>query len=284
MACGLAAQSASAIAKKPAKEAILDKEIKLGEDEPGCKDSSLLPRMPACSIIQCDTKEQDSLDIQVAITADGAAQKENIDGASEVIYYLCPAKTAPSQITKLAESTLVKNGFKVVVSAKDDDDMPLVTVMKDLQWVQISTYMYNEYAAYIQTAIKALPENEATSEALADEMQKSGRVALDGIVFEANKADLPVGAERILEGIASFLVRHGEWKIRVEAHTDGSGDKQANLALSQQRAGAVATWLLDHGIDKARLSILGVGDGKPLADASTQEGKARNARIELVRF
>lgn len=271
LAAQTAATSPVASARRVAKE-IENKDIKLGEDEAGCKDSTLLPRVPGCSIIQCDAKEADTIEIQVGVSTDGAVQKEAMDGSSEVIYYLCPSKATLSNIAKTSDGALTKAGFKTVFSGKDDDDQPLVTALKDTQWVQISTYMYNEYSAYILSAINVPAESQATSEALADEMTKNGRVTLSGLNFSKETADMPADAEKILAEVAALLVRQPDWKIRVEAYSTEAADKQMNAILSQKRASAVASWLLDHGIDKSRVSINGLGD----ADASQ--------RIELVRF
>ena len=259
----------------PARRSLKDidtKEIKLGEDEPGCKDSAFLPRIAGCSIIQCDNKESDTLEIQVGVSTDGAVQKEGMDGDSEVIYYLCPSKVSLGNIIKNSDSALTKGGFKVVFNGKDDEEQPIVTALKDTQWVQVSTYMYNEYTAYILSAINVPPDSQSASEALAEEMTKNGRVTLAGLSFDKEKFDMPADADKLLAEVAALLVRQPNWKIRIEAHTAESSDKQANVMLSQKRASSVATWLLDHGIDKSRVSIQGLGD----AEASQ--------RVELVRF
>jgi outer membrane protein OmpA-like peptidoglycan-associated protein len=257
-----------------------DREIKLGEDEAGCKDSALLPRVPGCSIIQCDAREVDSVEMQVGVSTEGVVQIEGMDGPSEVIYYLCPAKVSLGQITKVSEAALVKSGFKTVYSGKDEDDQPLVTVLKDTQWLQISTYRYNDYSAYIQAAVKVTPESQASSEAMSEEMTKSGRVVLYGILFEQQKTVLPAEADKILAEVAAFLVRQPALKVRVEGHSADGADATENVSLSKQRASAVATWLLDHGIDKTRLTIDGVGDSKPDVGGD----KSKNLRIELVRL
>jgi outer membrane protein OmpA-like peptidoglycan-associated protein len=259
-----------------------DKEIKLGEDEPGCKDSTLIARIPGCSIIQCDTKEMDSIDIQVGASLDGVVQKENMDGASEVIYYLCPVKMTPANIAKTADAALVKSGYKVVFNGKDGDDQPIVTALKETQWIQISTYMYNEYGAYIQTAIKVPPEDQANAEAFSEEMNKNGRVVLEGVAFKGEALD--PASEKALTEIAGILVRQPDWRVRIEGHTDNTGNHAENQALSQKQASAVATWLLEHGIDKSRVSIQGLGDTKPVADNATEDGRNKNRRIELVKF
>ena len=269
--CLAAQTSASPAARRSPKE-LESKDIKLGEDEPGCKDSALLARIPGCSIIQCDIKESDTLEVQVGMSTDGAVQKESMDGASEVIYYLCPSKITLPHITKLSDTALAKTGYKIIFNGKDDDDQPRLTALKDTQWLQISTYMYNEYAAYVLSSVKVAPESQATSEALADDIVKNGRVTLQGFNFDKEKFDMPADADKVLAEVASLLVRQPSWKICVEAHSGDGHDRQANVALSQKRASAVATWLMDHGIDKSRVSIQGMGDPDP------------SPRIELVRF
>ena len=265
-------------AETPSAASVRDsKEIRLGEDEEGCKDSLLLPRIPGCSIIQCDRKESASFDIHIGASTEGEPQKEMMEGPAEVIYYLCPARITLPQIVKVSEAALTKGGYKTVYNGKDDDEQPLLTAVKDMHFVQVSTYMYNEYTAYIQTAIKDTAETQASSEALAEEMIKSGRVSLTNLTFAANQAELPADADKELTEVAAMLVRQPDWKIRVEANADDATEKQAILALSQQRASAIAAWLLEHGISPSRVSILAVGDAKPASGA-------RPGAIELVKF
>ncbi len=276
--CGsLAAQVVPPTAKHVAGKDALPEKIKLGEDEAGCKDSPLLARIPGCSIIQCESKEADGLEIQVGATPDGAIQKEAMDGTAEIIYYLCPARITLPQIVKLSDANLAKAGYKTVFYGKDGDDFPITTGLKDNQWVQVSTYMYDEYSAYIQTALKVPMETQASSDAMAEEMSKTGRVVLHGLAFD-KEHELSAESEKILTDIDAFLVRQPDLRIRVEGYTATAGDKAANMSASQRQASAVAAWLLSHGIDKARLSILGMGDTKPMTDGT------KNSRIELVKF
>jgi outer membrane protein OmpA-like peptidoglycan-associated protein len=268
-----AAQTLPPAASKLAKD--LDREIRLGEDEPGCKDSTLMVRLSGCSIIQCDTKENDTRELVVGASTEGVIQKELMEGPSEVLYYLCPSKLSLGSIVKQSESTLNKAGFKTVFAGKDDEDQPLLTSLKDSRWVQISTYMYNEYSAYVFTAIEDTPETQSTSEAFAEEMTRTGRVVLSGLAFNKDQVDLPADAERVLSEVIKLLVRQPDWKIRVDGYTGDAGDAAANVSLSQKRASAVASWLLEHGIDRSRVSIQGMGDAKS-ADAKS--------RIEIVKF
>jgi outer membrane protein OmpA-like peptidoglycan-associated protein len=276
LALSLTAQNAI-VPSRPFPKDLDNKDIKLGEDEPGCKDSAQLPRIAGCSIIQCDTRETSTLEIMVGASTEGVIQKELMEGPNEILYYLCPSKLALASIVKQSDGALVKAGFKVVYNGKDDEDQPLVTALKDTQWVQVTTYRYNEYSAYVLTAIQDTPESQATSELLVDEMTKNGRVVLTGLNFDAEKSDLPADAEKVLAEVHQLLLRQPTWKIRVEGYNEDSPDKQSNVALSQQRASAVASWLLEHGIDRSRVSIQGYGGAKPSAEA-------RSPRIEIVKF
>jgi outer membrane protein OmpA-like peptidoglycan-associated protein len=275
LAVSLAAQSAPSSTTRHVAATSKDvdnKDIKLGEDEVGCKDSALLARIPGCSIIQCDSKEAGSLELQVGVSTDGVLQKQLMEGPSEVIYYLCPSKVSLSSVVKTNDSALVKAGFKVAYNGKDDEDQPIVTASKEDQWVQISTYMYNEYSAYILTAIKDIPESQPTSEGLADEITKSGRATLVGLTFEADKAEMPADAEKVLAELAAVLVRQPQLKIRVEAQGGQSRDKQSTVATANKRSSAVATWLLSHGIDQTRVST--EGGSQPVPGQS----------VDIVRF
>ena len=75
----------------------------------------------------------------------------------------------------------------------------------------------------------------------------------------------------------------GSLKLSVEGHTDDVGTEESNLILSENRAAAVVEAIVAGGIDKSRLSKAGYGESKPIADNSTEEGRAQNRRVELVK-
>ena len=70
-------------------------------------------------------------------------------------------------------------------------------------------------------------------------------------------------------------------RIEVSGHTDNTGDKKANVILSEQRARAVVNFLIEKGIPAARMTYKGYGDTKPVASNDTEEGKAKNRRTEF---
>ena len=115
-------------------------------------------------------------------------------------------------------------------------------------------------------------------------LRDTGRVTLSNVHFETGKADLTPDSEGALNDAVNALKEHADWKIRVEGFTDNVGLKAANLKLSSDRAEAVANWLADHGIDRSRLTSKGYGDARPVASNATDEGRAKNRRVQLVRM
>jgi SH3 domain-containing YSC84-like protein 1 len=115
-------------------------------------------------------------------------------------------------------------------------------------------------------------------------LTKKSRVTLNDLQFETGKADITPDSEATLNTVLTSLKNNPDWKIRVEGFTDNVGGKEANEKLSADRAQAVANWLADHGIDRSRLSSKGFGESRPIASNKSEDGRAKNRRVELVRL
>lgn len=114
-------------------------------------------------------------------------------------------------------------------------------------------------------------------------LTKKSRVTLTDVQFETGKADITPDSATALNAVLATLKDHPDWKIRVEGFTDNVGSAEANEKLSADRAEAVANWLADHGIDRSRLSSKGYGPARPVASNKSDDGRAKNRRVELVR-
>ena len=101
------------------------------------------------------------------------------------------------------------------------------------------------------------------------------------ILFESSSDILTIESLDVLDSIADVLVNHPDIPIRIEGHTDASGTKQDNLILSQLRANSVRDYLVDRGVSIYRLKAYGFGEGVPISDNSTPDGRADNRRIEF---
>ena len=122
----------------------------------------------------------------------------------------------------------------------------------------------------------------------ADEMKKaldeSGKVLLYGILFDLDKSDLKQESEKQLSNIVTLMLRNPGMKLEIQGHTDNQGKPDYNMKLSQARAEKVKTYLTLFGIREDRLKARGFGETKPVASNQAEEGRAKNRRVELVKF
>ena len=114
-------------------------------------------------------------------------------------------------------------------------------------------------------------------------IERSRIVIKEKIYFETSKSIIKAASFSLLNEIAALIVAHEELRmIRVEGHTDGDGGESYNLDLSQARAESVVDYLVQHGVDRARLDPAGFGKRRPIADNTLEEGKRKNRRVEFL--
>ena len=131
--------------------------------------------------------------------------------------------------------------------------------------------------------VKPMETGLVTAGTMLDDIARTGRVAIYGIYFDTDKADVKPESEPTLEEIAKLLQQNPELKLHVVGHTDNVGGLSYNMKLSEARADAVAKELVSkYGVDVKRLEAHGVGPLSPVASNKTEEGRAKNRRVELV--
>jgi outer membrane protein OmpA-like peptidoglycan-associated protein len=107
-------------------------------------------------------------------------------------------------------------------------------------------------------------------------------MTLSGDVFAPGQAALRAEARANLARVVAFVQRDATAAIRIEGHTDDRGSDNLNQVLSQRRAEAVRNALIEEGVDGARLQAVGLGENQPVADNATEQGRARNRRVDVV--
>lgn len=252
------------------------------QDSEGCKDSSLLTRLAGCYISVCSKSDFDAAELTTSTAGD--PRTKHVEGKLQKITYQCDGKSA-LQVRRNAEQALRTAGYTLDFTGYD---VPIhyVTAHKGAQWVAVAASEMTGSSQYDLVTVLAEEMNqEMTSDAeiWAAEISKTGHVAVYGIEFETGKAALKPEAEKILEEVLALLNHQPDWKMKIEGHTDSTGTKTGNQALSQQRANAVVDWLTKNAIAANRLTGVGLGDTKPIADNAAEAGRARNRRVELVK-
>ncbi|MGL4438531.1 MAG: DUF4892 domain-containing protein [Bosea sp. (in: a-proteobacteria)] len=118
---------------------------------------------------------------------------------------------------------------------------------------------------------------------LKSALDATGKVALYGIYFDVDKAEVKPESAPQIEAIVAFLRVNPALSVVVAGHTDNQGAFDYNVALSQRRAQAVTRALAGQGIAASRLTAFGAGMSSPVASNDTPEGQGRNRRVEIVR-
>jgi outer membrane protein OmpA-like peptidoglycan-associated protein len=123
---------------------------------------------------------------------------------------------------------------------------------------------------------------DAGSVDLGPNLAKACHVAIYGVLFDFNKSTLQPASDAALQPAANLMSADQTLKLEVQGHTDNVGNDAYNQTLSDARAKAVVTWLTQHGVAADRLTAKGYGRTKPVADNGSDEGRARNRRVEIA--
>lgn len=121
----------------------------------------------------------------------------------------------------------------------------------------------------------------ASNNSVSDALQAGGAATLYGVHFDLDSAVLRDDSAAVLDALLNALNDHPDWRILIEGHTDAQGSADYNLDLSSRRAAAVKAWLVDHGVDAARIETRGKGESEPAADNDTPQGRALNRRVVI---
>lgn len=117
---------------------------------------------------------------------------------------------------------------------------------------------------------------------LKDAIFKNDTLVLSDILFEFGKASLLQEYYNEFKKIVNYLASSPNTSSVIEGHTDSIGNTEYNLKLSIDRANAVATFLINNGIDSSRIRTFGYGENRPVGDNGTEIGRAKNRRVEII--
>lgn len=147
-------------------------------------------------------------------------------------------------------------------------------------WVEVASFQGNDY--YLTIVLKELMKQDVTASDMFEALNRDGRIALY-INFDTGKSVIKPESEPIIEQIVQMMQANPSLTISVEGHTDNVGSQESNKRLSDERAKAVLSAIVAQGIDSKRMTAVGYGQDRPIADNNTEEGRAKNRRVELVK-
>ena len=252
--------------------------IGYAKDDPGCKDHPLLSRMPDFYIDSCEDKDFDQYKF-----IDSKENEVLIEGTIHWIKYVINrGAKAPSelQIVRNYVNAIQKMGGTTIYESRWQAYFK-VEKGGTTTWVHVKAHSVGTAYNLVFVEKKAMVQ-EVTAGDMLSALNKQGFVALY-INFDTDKATIKPESKPIVDQIVKLLKDNPGLKVGVEGHTDSTGTPARNKILSQQRAESVVSALVKAGIDGKRLTAKGWGQDKPIADNKTEEGKAKNRRVEIVK-
>jgi len=253
--------------------------VAFAQDAPGCADHPLLSRMKNFHIDECETQEFGEEEMYL-----GEDESRMVEGKRTVISYSMD-ESAPRvselQVKRNYTNAITKLGGKLLYEDRWAAYLRLEAGGKDT-WIRVRVYGGASSYDLCFVEVEAMRQ-DVTAGAMLKALNDQGFVALY-INFDTDKAVIKPESEPVLAEMAKLLKDNPGLNVFIVGHTDSTGSYEHNLKLSQERAAAVVSALVSpHGIAASRLTAVGVGPVAPVATNDSEDGRAMNRRVELVK-
>jgi OOP family OmpA-OmpF porin len=282
------------------------------------KDHPLVSRFQGSEVQEHKTSDFDSFvfPLGMALDHDKFVKMETLEGKVTKFKYSVPAGKSGLEIARSYQNALQKAGFQILYTCDGktgcfSPKFPFGSnVMASGMWcynctestryvgaklsrptgdayvtvvVNVDSYAGGTWLSVIEPKPMAAGTVSVNAAAMANDISTAGHASIYGIHFDTGKATLKPESDGTLAEIGKLLASNPQLKLHVIGHTDNVGVAAANLALSKQRAEAVVAALTaKHKVAPARVQAAGVGSLAPVATNRTEDGRARNRRVELV--
>lgn len=176
----------------------------------------------------------------------------------------------------VAYDTLLEAGIDTDMTG-NFENMIKLALQYDKEATEMDRILRNaryEYLSELENQREVIQDHDVTR------IKVGAKVEIKNIFFDFGKASLRADSREELDKLYDIMNR-SEIVIEFGGHTDNVGSDETNLRLSQERVNSVKTYLVDKGINEARIAAVGYGETQPIADNETEEGRQRNRRVEL---
>jgi len=250
---------------------------------PKCADHPMFPvHMPGYSITDCKVTDYDRYEF----FATGKATKHFEEGKLTYIVYRLDKDAQQASglaIVRNYENAVTKLGGTIAASEPDRRMNAKVVLDGKEVWVEVEKGNGQIWMRIVEK-IAMVQDIVADAAAFSSDLKRTGHVAVEGVYFDTAKALVKPESAAALDQVAKLLKADVALKLWVVGHTDSVGKLEDNVKLAQARAEAVVAALTaTYGIPAARLKGYGSGPLAPIASNDTDEGRAKNRRVELVK-
>ncbi len=290
------------------------------QDVEGSKDHPLISRYPGSYITNYFTKEFDAFTLPLSKNSDqGFAKNQHLEGKITRIVYVAPLGRTVLEVFRNYQGALKKAGFETLFTCGPQDcagsGRSTARVYGNGDY---DDYWGPDHGIRYLSAKLARPEGDAyvsllvddqggdsrpnvelyvvevkpmesglitvNAASLANDINRTGHASVYGIYFDTGKADIKPESDATLKEIAKLLQGDPRLKLYVVGHTDNQGALDLNMDLSRRRAEAVlAALTTKYAVPAVRLRAYGCGPYAPVASNDSENGRAKNRRVELVK-
>jgi outer membrane protein OmpA-like peptidoglycan-associated protein len=253
-------------------------------DAKGCADHPLFTRMSGYSIYECK-KNYNQLPIKFDNDPKSPRNLKPEGDLTALTYMFTKSSDSPTppselQVMRNYQNATKSKGGEVIV------DRPGYTALKFKREEKTVYAVVRGYPGMGRIYLDVLEEKamaqEVTANLMWDALNKDGFIALQ-INFDTNKAVIKPESLPIVAQNVSLMRNQPALKVSIEGHTDNQGSAAANKTLSLERAKALVAAVAAEGIKADRINYVGWGQERPVADNRTEDGRAKNRRVELVK-
>jgi OOP family OmpA-OmpF porin len=255
------------------------------EDAAGSKDPALFTRMPGYHIYRYDDVQFDKYEFRIS-----NEKIQEVEGHHLFILYDLNNDVqvpSPLQTVRNYTNAIKKVGGQLIFEFEDGgiQNVILKLVKNGLEtWVHVIASQNGQYSLHIIEKQAMTQDVVADASSLGNSIKESGKVAVYGIYFDTGKAILKPESQPTLQEISKLLKADPALKLYVVGHTDNTGLFDANMKLSVDRAAAVVNSLISQfAVNATRLKACGDGPTCPVASNDSEQGRALNRRVELVK-